>query len=250
MPRQHRLLYLLPFLALFKYIVPSEGRRTAALQVEEIPHQEGLDPFETSAQLSSATSQVKAAHPQLHAQYLEQPSVDVSSIADDSSTLLPPQKVRLVACTLLKNELPYLVEWIEFHKAVGFSRLVIYDDGSDDNVALVERMYREHGRDYVSYEANTQQNDPRMRRVNAAGECLQKYRDQADWIIHLDVDEFVWSPKYSNLQHYFSNAVSEDTHILYAGATRFGWEHMRNRFSYKLTEVRFLHFLPARQHMV
>ena len=49
---------------------------------------------------------------------------------------------RLVACTLVKNELPYIVEWIEFHRIMGFSRIVIYDDRSDDNTSLLETLYR------------------------------------------------------------------------------------------------------------
>ncbi|KAK9848572.1 hypothetical protein WJX84_010906 [Apatococcus fuscideae] len=138
----------------------------------------------------------------------------------------------------MKNELPYLVEWIEFHKVVGFSHLVIYDDGSQDNAALIERLYKQHGRDYVSYEANVWHDDARLRRINAGGECLKKYKHLADWIIHLDIDEFTWSPKYSNLRDYFQTEVPSHTHILYVGATRFGWEHMRHRHTYSLQEVK------------
>lgn len=53
-----------------------------------------------------------------------------------------PRGPRLVACTLVKNELPYVVEWVEFHRLQGFSRIVIYDDSSDDNIALLETLYR------------------------------------------------------------------------------------------------------------
>lgn len=60
---------------------------------------------------------------------------------------------RLVACTLVKNELPYVVEWIEFHRLQGFSRIVIYDDSSDDNIALLETVYR-----YVLAQADFHQN--------------------------------------------------------------------------------------------
>ena len=53
-----------------------------------------------------------------------------------------PRGPRLVACTLVKNELPYVVEWVEFHRLQGFSRIVIYDDSSDDNISLLETLYR------------------------------------------------------------------------------------------------------------
>lgn len=52
------------------------------------------------------------------------------------------EPIRLVACAQLKNEVPYVVEWIEFHRLVGFSHLVIYDDFSEDSVSLLETLYR------------------------------------------------------------------------------------------------------------
>ena len=72
----------------------------------------------------------------------------------------------------------------------------------------------------------------------AAGGCLMKYKHLADWIIHLDIDEFVWSPRHKDLRTFFQTGVPADMHILYAGATRFGWEHMRHRHTYALEEVR------------
>ncbi len=52
------------------------------------------------------------------------------------------QPIRLVACAQLKNEVPYVVEWIEFHRLVGFSHLIIYDDFSTDNMSLLDKLYR------------------------------------------------------------------------------------------------------------
>ncbi len=46
------------------------------------------------------------------------------------------------------------------------------------------------------------------------------------------------SPQHDPLQSYFEQEVSKDTHILYAGATRFGWGGQRQRYSYSLLEVR------------
>ncbi|KAK9851557.1 hypothetical protein WJX84_005377 [Apatococcus fuscideae] len=167
---------------------------------------------------------------------------------DTSAQALSTEAPRLVACTLMKNEVPYLVEWIEFHRLMGFTHLAIYDDGSHDNSHLIERLYRQHGREYVSYDRQPEYvgdlidpNDfeahSRMRRVQAAGACLHKYKHLADWIIHLDIDEFVWSPRHKDLRTFFQTGIPQDNHILYAGATRFGAEHMRHRHTYTLEEV-------------
>ncbi|RZA21105.1 MAG: hypothetical protein EOP02_17490, partial [Proteobacteria bacterium] len=65
---------------------------------------------------------------------------------------LEADDLRIVACVQLRNELPYLVEWVEFHRLMGFTHLAIYDDGSHDSSHLIERLYRQHGREYVSYD--------------------------------------------------------------------------------------------------
>lgn len=35
--------------------------------------------------------------------------------------------------TLFRNEGPYLVEWIEYHRLVGVDRFWLYDNGSTDD---------------------------------------------------------------------------------------------------------------------
>ena len=68
---------------------------------------------------------------------------DLASMQPEQSSADSP--IRLVACAQLKNEVPYVVEWIEFHRLVGFSHLVIYDDYSTDNIGLLETLYRYGG---------------------------------------------------------------------------------------------------------
>ncbi len=101
-------------------------------------------------------------------------------------------------------------------------------------------MCREHGREYLSIERGQAQNESNaLRRGLDAQHCTDKYGHMADWMINLDIDEFVWSPKYANLQDYFRHEVPETNHIHYMGATRFGWSGMRHRFSYTLQQVCF-----------
>ncbi len=144
---------------------------------------------------------------------------------------------RIVVCALLKNEVPYAVEWIEFYRMMGVSKIIIYDDFSTDNVTLLNDLYQQHGRGYLVIEQGIWSEDPRVRRAEAGSACYGKYRAESDWLINLDVDEFVWSPKYSSLPEYFMHEVPETTHILYVGASRFGWGGQRHRYTYSLTQV-------------
>lgn len=45
------------------------------------------------------------------------------------------------------------------------------------------------------------------------------------------------SPQHDPLQGYFEQEVPAETHILYTGATRFGWGRQRRRYSYAFEEV-------------
>ena len=97
-----------------------------------------------------------------------------------------------MACTLLKDELPLLVEWIEFHRMMGFSQLIIYDDGSTDGSQMISEFYQQQGRDYVTFVPNGCNGTRIERRIEAAGQCFKRFQHLADWMIHLDVDEFLW----------------------------------------------------------
>ena len=89
-------------------------------------HLASAGPVQPEAGIQPAMTQEPNAHEVAHA-------VEQQRIA---------QPIRLVACAQLKNEVPYVVEWIEFHRLVGFSHLVIYDDFSEDSVSLLETLYR------------------------------------------------------------------------------------------------------------
>ena len=45
---------------------------------------------------------------------------------------------RLAICAIFKNEAPYLLEWIDYHRRVGFDHFVLYDnDSTDDGAARI-----------------------------------------------------------------------------------------------------------------
>ena len=42
---------------------------------------------------------------------------------------------------IVKNEAPYLQEWIEYHKLLGVTRFYVYDNESDNNIKEVLKPY-------------------------------------------------------------------------------------------------------------
>lgn len=93
----------------------------------------------------------------------------------------------IVGC--MKNEGPYILEWIAYHRAVGFDNFLIYtNDCSDGTVALLERLQQmglvQH-RDNNGWKGKS----PQQHALDAALE--EPVIRDAEWIAHIDVDEFV-----------------------------------------------------------
>jgi hypothetical protein len=96
---------------------------------------------------------------------------------------------RRILFSAQKNEGPFLLEWIAFHKVVGFSDIVIYSndcsDGSDD---LLDRLAAageiHHHRQTVPPGASPQ--------LNAAELFLASgFAKSGDWVMWLDTDEYL-----------------------------------------------------------
>ncbi|MGJ8545162.1 MAG: glycosyltransferase family 2 protein [Sulfitobacter sp.] len=95
-----------------------------------------------------------------------------------------------LALLCLRNEAAFLLEWLAHHRAVGFDKFVVFsndcDDGSDAMLDRLEQMgWVEHHRNDGPYDNGGIQ----FTALKAAAklESLQ----QADWILPLDMDEFV-----------------------------------------------------------
>ena len=95
----------------------------------------------------------------------------------------------LTAVSMMKDEGPYLLEWVAHHLACGFTRLVVYtndcSDGTDDMLIRLDQLGLAHhrrndipkGQKPQPSALNYAQNEPLVQ--------------QSDWVIVLDADEFL-----------------------------------------------------------
>lgn len=93
----------------------------------------------------------------------------------------------ILAC--MKNEGPYILEWVAYHRAVGFDGFLVYTNGCEDGTAQILDRLQALGvlqhRDNDDWTGKSPQ-------THALDRALSEpvIRD-ADWIAHIDVDEFV-----------------------------------------------------------
>ncbi len=117
----------------------------------------------------------------------------------------------LVACA--RWERAYILEWTEYHRAIGFDHLYLYcndDDpqelynellpfivGDDPFVTFVHFPYQGHqNRMYLHY--------------------LQNYKNQTAWATFLDIDEFLWIGKSTTISKFHEEFTQFDE-------LRFNW---------------------------
>jgi hypothetical protein len=100
-----------------------------------------------------------------------------------------PQRRRIVLVATMRNEGPFILEWVAYHLAVGFTEIVICtNDCVDESPRLLERLHEVLP---VAHLANPvgPDEEPQLAAYRRA-EALSAVRD-ADWLMVLDADEFL-----------------------------------------------------------
>jgi hypothetical protein len=97
-------------------------------------------------------------------------------------------KPYLSVCGIYLNEAPYLREWVEFHRLVGVEHFYLYNNRSTDNHREVLAPYIDEGLvELTDWDVFPGQ-------MEAYDDCLERHRDESDWIAFIDLDEFLFSP--------------------------------------------------------
>lgn len=86
---------------------------------------------------------------------------------------------------IIKNEKPYLKEWIEYHRLVGVDRFYVYDIESTDNPLEVLQPYIDEGIVIYKYFPG------RGQQVPAYCDAILNYKYKTRWLAFVDIDEFI-----------------------------------------------------------
>jgi hypothetical protein len=96
----------------------------------------------------------------------------------------------LAICTIQRDRGPWIREWVEFHKIVGFDKFYIFlhncTDNSSEVVLELSKKY-----DITTFSVS---NDVFRPQLAAYQYCYQHFGDLHNWIAFIDGDEFLYSP--------------------------------------------------------
>ncbi|MCA0870253.1 glycosyltransferase family 2 protein [Seohaeicola saemankumensis] len=93
----------------------------------------------------------------------------------------------IVGC--MKNEAPYIVEWVAYHRAMGVDNFLIYTNDCSDGTAEILDRLQEMGILQHRNNDNWKGNSPQQYALNQS--LKEPVIRNAAWIIHIDVDEFM-----------------------------------------------------------
>jgi hypothetical protein len=102
-------------------------------------------------------------------------------------------------CCIARNEGLYIREWVLFHQIVGVEHITLYNNNSDDNMVELLKPFVESGFvDVIDWPM------PNPSQLAAYNDYICKHRGPF-WCAFIDVDEFMWSPKYNTIQEGLDN---------------------------------------------
>jgi hypothetical protein len=128
---------------------------------------------------------------------------------------------RIVIFTTMKNEGPYMIEWVAFHRALGAEHFVIFtndcDDGTEEIAQRLEALgWASHVDNAVKEGGNPQHQMLRRARRHPKVK-------EADWLMCLDVDEF-WNIKVGDGGFHALIAAAEEKAGRKIDALSFAWK--------------------------
>lgn len=131
------------------------------------------------------------------------PGVESGNYQIPRSSPVDRSDAGLACVTILKDEAPYLDEWIEFHVLMGFDHFYIYDNGSTDGTLEVLDKYHKRGVVTVIPWCNFSQalHPQKAANAHAIANFCAPYR----WVAFFDVDEFLFSPTSETLLEALEN---------------------------------------------
>ncbi len=103
--------------------------------------------------------------------------------------LLPEGNSGNVIVGCMKNEAPYILEWVAYHRMIGVDNFLIYTngctDGTDELLDRLQALGLVQRRDNDDWQGNS----PQQHALDAS--MSEPVIRNAEWVIHIDVDEFI-----------------------------------------------------------
>lgn len=124
--------------------------------------------------------------------------------------------MNVALCAIAKCENLYINEWAEYHLNLGFDHIYVYDNNEIDGEKISD-VLSDDRITVVNYRGKHQSSCETQ--VKAYNECYNGYGKMYDWIMFIDIDEFLTLENFGNIKDFLSQKCFAD-----AKAVRFHWK--------------------------
>lgn len=97
--------------------------------------------------------------------------------------------MRLLAVSTIRNEAPFILEWLAYHQHIGFTDFLIYSNDCDDGSDLL--LDRLAARGLITHERNHSRGKKSVQWRALTKARRHRLTQAADWIYVTDIDEFL-----------------------------------------------------------
>ena len=134
-----------------------------------------------------------------------------------SSNSINTQNNKVCVCTVGKKENKYIIEYIEHYKSLGVDKIFLYDN-NDKNGEKFETILSDYIKeDFVevfNYRGQT------AIQLKIYGDCYNNNKNEYDWFIFFDTDEFLHLSNYSNVKDFLNEKRFRNCKLIYFNCVR------------------------------
>lgn len=127
------------------------------------------------------------------------PGIAYALLLDLSKVRSESHPIPFAITAIIKNEAPYILEWIEYHRLIGVTRFYLYDNESTDNLRDVIEPLIADGT--VIYERIS----GKERQLDAYNKMLSDHGNECDFCAFIDADEFLFFGELNPLDYLKTN---------------------------------------------
>jgi hypothetical protein len=144
-------------------------------------------------------------------------------------------------CAIQKSGLWYIDEWVDYHIALGFQTIFVYDNSDDYEVLEWYSQKFSGGTDLVHI-AHWPGSNQQMPAYNDCMKFIQKHQTHS-WIAFIDLDEFIVMKDMNKYPHIMDllDTIPQDAGGLTANWQMFHWNN-QTRYESKPLSLRFDHY--------
>lgn len=130
---------------------------------------------------------------------------------------MPEKSFRLAIAAIFKNEHPYILEWVAYHRALGVDSFFIADNNSDDGTTELLAALDAAGTVVHIPFPHIPDQPPQLA---AYREIMRRHKDDADWFAFVDADEFLFPTDGAQSIRPLFQEINDDPSI---GAVAVNW---------------------------